>query len=957
MRSLLLCLLLLLVHKISAQEWAFYPSESRSQEQPSFIYDIAKDDKGALYLATGQGVMRKSLNNDSLLQHPNSSGYSNFASSIYINQNELWVGYYDGSICEIINGELQAPLQGVNGKIQDLVSLGDSLYFISNQSLYRRSKMAGDSAFKLSKSYAFKQLHLINGELIASTSEGLRSITKSAWIHNEEMLVVREHRQQLYGLSQNAIWQLGQTPKRLRSIELDPSWIIEDFVVIEEANTVVLGGNFGLAKVLLGNNDAPQLLLGVLNSMGAAVRSLYLDENTLWIGTYGEFLWFSRPTAGPVWYESFQNFQSNGMLWAARKDSKIVIGLEKNYQLEILEEFESNAEFCIIDNKVFVLEQGVLRAIYPSASSKLVLESFPNGIVTKLGYLGDQIFYVCLQHKGIAFYDLSSGEKTAAFSTENGLLHNDVTQVIQGNGEDIWLLSRKNGVTLLQGNEIARYFTLNDGLPSLDITAMTLVNNELWLSTEGGGLAVIDREYRCHQVRLQKESEPEYFYGIGNYNQDLLAFARDYLLQLKQQDKARFPFPKFQKSVVPSEGPITQLAKGISIPCYNGVLYLPAKTFTEEASIKVSVASIESDLQGRINDAEVLNYGNHELRIQFELNGSNPLAKNESLYKLEGYHKNWQSLHSGEVLLSSVRSGNYSIKILQQGKEYNLFSFKVDVPFWRKPIFMALVALFLLLGYIGLLRWRTYRLKERNRELEAVVTARTRDLAKRNEELQQFTYAISHDLKNPAANIGELIDAIKEDFPELDEDISFYLKQLDKASGKLYNNLLDLLEVLKHANEGELPREQISLPSVIEDIKDKISGIIAKNGAEILCDFEAFDSLLYNKVNLHSILYNLVSNGIKYRKADVNPVVKIKTLVQDGFLAIRISDNGLGMDLNKNKDELFGLFKRFHDHVEGTGVGLYLVNAMVEKEGGRIEVDSELGRGTEFTLYLVPEGQ
>ena len=122
--------------------------------------------------------------------------------------------------------------------------------------------------------------------------------------------------------------------------------------------------------------------------------------------------------------------------------------------------------------------------------------------------------------------------------------------MLKGKGDDIWLLTRKTGLTLLRNHEIVQYFTLNDGLPSLDITTMTFVNNELWLSTEGGGLAVIDNEYRCHQVRLQKNTEPEYFYGIGHYNNDLLAFARDYLLQLKKQEKERFPFPKFQKSVI-----------------------------------------------------------------------------------------------------------------------------------------------------------------------------------------------------------------------------------------------------------------------------------------------------------------------------------------------------------------------------------------------------------------------
>jgi signal transduction histidine kinase len=103
---------------------------------------------------------------------------------------------------------------------------------------------------------------------------------------------------------------------------------------------------------------------------------------------------------------------------------------------------------------------------------------------------------------------------------------------------------------------------------------------------------------------------------------------------------------------------------------------------------------------------------------------------------------------------------------------------------------------------------------------------------------------------------------------------------------------------------------------------------------------------------MESIFYNLISNAIKYKHPGRKPVIGVKSQIQDDYVQIEIADNGLGIDLEEHKENLFSLYKRFHSHVEGRGVGLYLVKTQVTALGGKIDVKSKEGEGTVFTLWI-----
>jgi signal transduction histidine kinase len=127
--------------------------------------------------------------------------------------------------------------------------------------------------------------------------------------------------------------------------------------------------------------------------------------------------------------------------------------------------------------------------------------------------------------------------------------------------------------------------------------------------------------------------------------------------------------------------------------------------------------------------------------------------------------------------------------------------------------------------------------------------------------------------------------------------------------------------------------------------------MIRSAGAEITKDVAECPQVRFSEKNLRSVVYNLVSNALKYRSLDRVPLVRITCRTMAGYHVLTVSDNGLGMEEGR-MGQLFTMFKRFHDHVEGSGIGLYMVKKIIDNAGGKIEVESRSGEGSTFRVYL-----
>ena len=137
---------------------------------------------------------------------------------------------------------------------------------------------------------------------------------------------------------------------------------------------------------------------------------------------------------------------------------------------------------------------------------------------------------------------------------------------------------------------------------------------------------------------------------------------------------------------------------------------------------------------------------------------------------------------------------------------------------------------------------------------------------------------------------------------------------------------------------------------LVDDIKITIKNMINDNNIQIKYDFSEIDEFLSFKSYLYSIFYNLICNSIKYRQQQVPGIINIKSQLVKDKLQLVFTDNGMGIDLEKRGSQVFGLYKRFHNNIEGKGMGLFMVKTQVETLGGKINIWSQVNKGTEFKI-------
>ena len=245
-----------------------------------------------------------------------------------------------------------------------------------------------------------------------------------------------------------------------------------------------------------------------------------------------------------------------------------------------------------------------------------------------------------------------------------------------------------------------------------------------------------------------------------------------------------------------------------------------------------------------------------------------------------------------------------------------------------------------------------------NRELEDRVNARTAELVRINKDLDNFIYTASHDLKAPISNIEGLMNILKKKIDPKSEsirskDILPIVSMINDSVIRFKNTLLDLTEIAKVDSESKQLSDKVKLSfqQILDDVKISISDVIAEYDALIIEDFSQAPEVDYSKKNLRSIIYNLLSNAIRYSSPDRRPEITISTHKQGDQTVLNIKDNGLGIK-KEDKDKIFVMFKRLHNHVEGTGVGLAIVKRIIDNSGGRIELESTPGEGTTFKVYF-----
>ncbi len=224
------------------------------------------------------------------------------------------------------------------------------------------------------------------------------------------------------------------------------------------------------------------------------------------------------------------------------------------------------------------------------------------------------------------------------------------------------------------------------------------------------------------------------------------------------------------------------------------------------------------------------------------------------------------------------------------------------------------------------------------------------ELIAHNNDLQQFSYSISHNLKGPVASISGLLSLV--DPTQLGEVNQPLINHLQLSLKSLETTIKDLSNIIDIRNKVSKLKQKLNLSEEINHIRTLLKKDIEENNIGLIIEVREAPELYSVKPMLHSILYNLISNAIKYRNPNIPSIIRLRAHTQPDWIIIEVEDNGLGIDLGKYGDKLFGLYKRFHNHTEGKGLGLFLVKLQAEALGGRIEVASKLNQGTIFSLHL-----
>jgi PAS domain S-box-containing protein len=243
---------------------------------------------------------------------------------------------------------------------------------------------------------------------------------------------------------------------------------------------------------------------------------------------------------------------------------------------------------------------------------------------------------------------------------------------------------------------------------------------------------------------------------------------------------------------------------------------------------------------------------------------------------------------------------------------------------------------------------------ERIDEAQHELRHNNEQLTRVNVDLDNFIYTASHDLKAPISNIEGLLDVLRQELPALPEqpaEVATALGLMQDAVNRFKRTIDHLTDVSKLQKEHGRPTEAVNLDAVIHDVQLDLAPLIRATEAQLEIDVAAVPTVSFSEKNLRSVVFNLLSNALKYHAPDRAPLVRLRAWHEAEATVFEVQDNGLGLNA-ANEQRLFGMFQRFHDHVEGSGIGLYMVKKMVENAGGRIAVQSELGRGSTFTVYF-----
>ncbi|MFV8376812.1 PAS domain S-box protein [Flavobacterium sp. LB1P62] len=223
-------------------------------------------------------------------------------------------------------------------------------------------------------------------------------------------------------------------------------------------------------------------------------------------------------------------------------------------------------------------------------------------------------------------------------------------------------------------------------------------------------------------------------------------------------------------------------------------------------------------------------------------------------------------------------------------------------------------------------------------------------VTEQNKRLLNFSYIVSHNLRSHTSNIASIMDLIESS--ESEEEREQMIQLLKSVSNSLNETMLHLNEVINIRTNIGLTSEPLNLHQYIDTVQNVLNEQITSKGVSISTIMPKNVIINYNPAYLESILYNIISNSIRYSHPERKPTIVIKWFIENDLKILQISDNGVGIDLVRNADKIFGMYKTFTNNADSKGIGLFITKNQIDAMGGNITVESEPNIGTTFKIYV-----
>ena len=942
---------------------------SVSQSDLDFIYDMRINSSGDLLIASDNSLYHFDGFNFRQLDIQHGS-LAPITTAIEQGDYSELIGHYNGYISSINTSK--GIKNSLKSKIVGIVSQADKHFVFSQDGEYLELDKGFNQILltSLKKRTTVYEVIAYNQKIYLSTSDGLLIFDTdengklrliNALFEDKKVEAMAISQERLIAVIDNLVFQISTDDWSLTPISLAKlKGRIKTIVVVKDR--LVVGSTVGVYDYRLYGTVA--YISGYVDSYEQEdfpITKLYLSPNgVIYAGTYGLGLW-AIPSS--TFY-----FLSNERL--------------TNRKISSIEIIENSILVVGGQSGIDFYRNGLLiNELYPSASfldnKKVnVVKRYSNGIL------------IGTESNGLWFLD---GDKRLTLFAEHIQSIQDIaTDSIGG----IWLSTSFEGLYTIYKNNVI-HFSERSKFSRNDLSKIELVKDRLWFINGDDGFGyvrlvdsllvipsnlppvkVMDFEVASNNVvwsstqgdGVMSYNESGYSFidlseMLGNNYTNSIVVDSSQMVWLTNQNELikcdRYGRVMstdlglyFESTFRAGVSYISDATNWIYYGTEEGLIYFDASSsrFDSLPSFSYSINSNKVDQQ---DEAIQLPFSD---KLSFVFHYSDIVGSPflDFSYRLKGMDSDWVPIEGNEFDLLGIGHGVFDLEVKAATKDgvvhlSDTIRLIIRKPFWLQVWFYVLLLFCAVTGVYLYTQFKIKRLRDRNIELKKIVSMRTKEITQKNKKLEQFAYAVSHDLKNPVVNLVGLVeileqmDLFKDDHPrQVFDMLGTSSRQLDR----LVKGLMELLKV-QH-NEAAVTTNIIS--ELFNEIKHAISLQITKSNASIIEDFTNAPNCVYNRTYLYSILYNLTSNAVKYRDENRPLVIKVKTYEKDDHFVFEIEDNGLGIDLEHS--QMFKMFQRFHDHVEGTGVGLHLINEMVESSGGHIEVESTVNLGSTFKVFL-----